>query len=67
MIWTYFSVHRNVFHDFKFYEFQVQGIYYVGGFGGINYIGWIPVDLYQKAGGAAIATEKKMVYQNQVR
>ncbi|CEP18236.1 hypothetical protein [Parasitella parasitica] len=38
------------FHDFHFYEFQVKGIYYVGGFGGLNYIGWIPVDLYRAAG-----------------
>jgi hypothetical protein len=60
---TYFFF-RHSFHDFNFYEFQVQGIYYVGGFGGINYIGWIPVDLYQKAGAA---TEKKLIHQNQVR
>ncbi|KAL0142644.1 pyridoxamine 5'-phosphate oxidase-domain-containing protein [Mucor lusitanicus] len=38
------------FHDFNFYEFHVKGIYYVGGFGGLNYIGWIPLDLYQTAG-----------------
>ncbi|ORZ12679.1 pyridoxamine 5'-phosphate oxidase-domain-containing protein [Absidia repens] len=36
------------FHDFNFYRLEVQSIYYVGGFGGMNYIGWIPLDLYQK-------------------
>jgi hypothetical protein len=25
----------------------VKGIYYIGGFGGINYIGWIPLEIYQ--------------------
>lgn len=39
----------NKFHDFNFYEFQVHGMYYVGGFGGINYIGWIPADVYHNA------------------
>ncbi|CAO3613247.1 unnamed protein product [Cunninghamella blakesleeana] len=38
------------FHDFRFYTFQVKSIYYVGGFGGIYYIGWIPLDLYQQGG-----------------
>ncbi|KAG1057154.1 hypothetical protein G6F46_002411 [Rhizopus delemar] len=35
-------------HDFHFYQFHVQSIYYVGGFGGLNYIGWIPLRLYQQ-------------------
>ncbi|SAM03378.1 hypothetical protein [Absidia glauca] len=35
------------FHDFAFYRLEVKSIYYVGGFGGINYIGWIPLHLYQ--------------------
>ncbi|KAI9359113.1 pyridoxamine 5'-phosphate oxidase-domain-containing protein [Pilaira anomala] len=39
----------NSFHDFHFYEFQVQNMYYVGGFGGINYIGWIPAHIYRNA------------------
>ncbi|OBZ84842.1 Protein CREG1 [Choanephora cucurbitarum] len=39
----------NHFHDFRFYEFHVEKIYYVGGFGGLNYIGWIPIELYRKA------------------
>ncbi|CAO3622104.1 unnamed protein product [Mucor hiemalis] len=39
----------NKFHDFNFYEFQVHGMYYVGGFGGINYIGWIPAKVYHNA------------------
>ncbi|KAI8982037.1 pyridoxamine 5'-phosphate oxidase-domain-containing protein [Mycotypha africana] len=37
------------FHDFNFYEFHVQGLYYVGGFGGLNYIGWIPLEIYKHA------------------
>ncbi|KAI9282565.1 pyridoxamine 5'-phosphate oxidase-domain-containing protein [Sporodiniella umbellata] len=36
------------FHDFNFYEFHVQSIYYVGGYGGLNYIGWLPLELYQR-------------------
>lgn len=38
---------RERFHDFAFYRLEVKSIYYVGGFGGINYIGWIPLHLYQ--------------------
>jgi hypothetical protein len=41
--------YRQRFHDFNFYVFKVKGIYYVGGFGGYNYIGWLPLELYQKA------------------
>ncbi|KAI8371537.1 pyridoxamine 5'-phosphate oxidase-domain-containing protein [Radiomyces spectabilis] len=37
------------FHDFHFYRFQVESLYYVGGFGGINYIGWLPLHKYQHA------------------
>lgn len=47
----------NSFHDFHFYEFHVKGMYYVGGFGGINYIGWIPVDIYQNAAGGSHSEE----------
>ncbi|KAI1318759.1 hypothetical protein EDD11_005830 [Mortierella claussenii] len=34
------------FHDFKWYHMDIKEIYYVGGFGGIHYIGWIDVDTY---------------------
>ncbi|KAF9537418.1 hypothetical protein EC957_008297 [Mortierella hygrophila] len=37
------------FHDFKWYNFDIEEIYYIGGFGGIHYIGWIPVDTYYNA------------------
>ncbi|CAG8544788.1 2541_t:CDS:2 [Paraglomus occultum] len=33
-------------HDFAFYRFIVKDIYYVGGFGGLHYIGWIDKHLY---------------------
>ncbi|KAI8603047.1 pyridoxamine 5'-phosphate oxidase-domain-containing protein [Dissophora ornata] len=36
----------NGFHDFKWYLLKIDAIYYVGGFGGIHYIGWIDVDTY---------------------
>ncbi|KAG0208357.1 hypothetical protein BGX28_000651 [Mortierella sp. GBA30] len=34
------------FHDFKWYNLEIQEIYYVGGFGGAHYIGWIDVNTY---------------------
>ncbi|KAG0235491.1 hypothetical protein BGW41_000736 [Actinomortierella wolfii] len=34
------------FHDFQWYTFEIESIYYIGGFGGLHYIGWIPVDTY---------------------
>ncbi|KAK3819214.1 MAG: pyridoxamine 5'-phosphate oxidase-domain-containing protein [Linnemannia elongata] len=37
------------FHDFKWYNLDIEEIYYIGGFGGIHYIGWIPVDTYYNA------------------
>ncbi|KAF9910078.1 hypothetical protein EC991_007409 [Linnemannia zychae] len=37
------------FHDFKWYNLEIEEIYYIGGFGGIHYIGWIDVDTYYKA------------------
>lgn len=50
---------RKSFHDFRFYEFQVQGMYYVGGFGGTNYIGWIPAHIYHDA------HPRKLLIQNE--
>ncbi|KAF9896671.1 hypothetical protein BX616_006981, partial [Lobosporangium transversale] len=37
------------FHDFKWYHLEIEEIYYIGGFGGIHYIGWIDVDTYYEA------------------
>ncbi|KAK3818159.1 MAG: pyridoxamine 5'-phosphate oxidase-domain-containing protein [Linnemannia gamsii] len=37
------------FHDFKWYNLEIDEIYYIGGFGGIHYIGWIDVDTYFNA------------------
>ncbi|KAF9991498.1 hypothetical protein BGZ79_004400, partial [Entomortierella chlamydospora] len=39
---------RNGFHDFKWYQLEIKEIYYIGGFGGIHYIGWIDVETYYK-------------------
>ncbi|GJJ68015.1 heme iron utilization protein [Entomortierella parvispora] len=37
------------FHDFKWYNMEIDDIYYIGGFGGIHYIGWIDVATYYGA------------------
>ncbi|KAF9579758.1 hypothetical protein BGW38_003858 [Lunasporangiospora selenospora] len=37
------------FHDFKWYTLDIQEMYYIGGFGGIHYIGWIDVDAYYQS------------------
>ncbi|KAF9111443.1 hypothetical protein BGX27_004923 [Mortierella sp. AM989] len=37
---------RSGFHDFKWYNLEIKEIYYIGGFGGIHYIGWIDVGTY---------------------
>ncbi|KAF9201971.1 hypothetical protein BGZ49_007844 [Haplosporangium sp. Z 27] len=37
---------RNGFHDFRWYNLEIKEIYYIGGFGGIHYIGWIDVATY---------------------
>ncbi|KAG0311522.1 hypothetical protein BGZ99_010111 [Dissophora globulifera] len=34
------------FHDFKWYHLEIKDIYYIGGFGGIHYIGWIDTETY---------------------
>jgi putative heme iron utilization protein len=36
------------FPDFKFYQLSVDRIYWIGGFGGPNFIGYIPKDMYDK-------------------
>jgi len=40
---------KTPFHDFHFYRLRVKGIYYVGGFGGLHYIGWVPEETYHAA------------------
>ena len=42
-------------HAFKFYRFVPTQMHYVGGFGGSHYIGWLNVDMYQKAPETAAA------------
>ncbi|KAJ9060364.1 hypothetical protein DSO57_1031595 [Entomophthora muscae] len=37
-------------NDFSFYRFEVDKIYWVGGFGNIHYIGWIHSKLYSGVG-----------------
>lgn len=54
--------YRRSFHDFHFYELQVKEIYYVGGFGGLNYIGWIPRELYQGSGDIKQDTHFRLQY-----
>ncbi|KAF8315813.1 hypothetical protein DL93DRAFT_2096485 [Clavulina sp. PMI_390] len=41
---------RGAFHDVAWARFDPEAVYYVGGFGGTHYIGYIPLDLYQKSG-----------------
>jgi hypothetical protein len=36
-------------HSFHFYRFIVKDIYFVGGFGGKHYIGYIDNELYHEA------------------
>lgn len=48
---TYFAKYKEAesfarFADFSFYVMEIESIYYVGGFGDIN---WIDVDDYRKA------------------
>ncbi|KAH7108065.1 pyridoxamine 5'-phosphate oxidase-domain-containing protein [Auriculariales sp. MPI-PUGE-AT-0066] len=37
-------------HLFYWARFEPQIIYYIGGFGGLHYIGYIPLELYQTSG-----------------
>ncbi|KAJ1512980.1 hypothetical protein HMI54_014778 [Coelomomyces lativittatus] len=36
-------------HAFKFYQLVVDGIYWIGGFGGLHYIGFIDKEVYKRA------------------
>ncbi|KAG0290712.1 hypothetical protein BGZ96_005820 [Linnemannia gamsii] len=49
------------FHDFKWYNMEIEEIYYIGGFGGIHYIGWIPTDTYYNAEVNAIKSARVTV------
>ena len=44
------------FHDFKWYNLEIEEIYYIGGFGGIHYIGWIDVDTYYGANAKSLSS-----------
>jgi len=55
----YLSSHRDAegwvpsrwgYHASFWARFDPKSIYYVGGFGGLHYIGNIPLDLYQQSG-----------------
>ena len=39
----------NKIHETYWVEFEVQSVYWIGGFGNVAYIGWIPKELYQNA------------------
>jgi len=41
---------RGGFHDIAWARLDPQAVYYVGGFGGLHYIGYIPIDLYRRSG-----------------
>ncbi|KAA8900025.1 pyridoxamine 5'-phosphate oxidase-domain-containing protein, partial [Sphaerosporella brunnea] len=36
----------NKIHDSFWVRFEVEKVYWVGGFGNVAYIGWIPIELY---------------------
>ncbi|KAF8540250.1 pyridoxamine 5'-phosphate oxidase-domain-containing protein [Trichophaea hybrida] len=38
----------NKFHGTYWVRFEVKSVYWIGGFGGIAYIGWIPTEVYRK-------------------
>jgi len=40
---------KSGFHDAHWARFDPSSLYYVGGFGGEHYIGYVPLDLYQSA------------------
>jgi len=52
------------FHDFKWYSLEVEQVYYVGGFGGAHYIGWIDKQTYL---GASARREKELQLARGVR
>ncbi|KAG9320631.1 hypothetical protein KVV02_002811 [Mortierella alpina] len=52
------------FHDFKWYSLDVEQVYYVGGFGGAHYIGWIDKETYL---GASARREEELQLARGVR
>ncbi len=52
------------FHDFKWYSLEVEQVYYVGGFGGAHYIGWIDKQTYL---GASARREEQLQLARGVR
>lgn len=40
---------KDAAHIAYWARFDPQAIYFVGGFGGLHYIGWIPLEIYQEA------------------
>ncbi|KAF9079945.1 hypothetical protein BGX29_002824 [Mortierella sp. GBA35] len=52
------------FHDFKWYNLEIEEIYYIGGFGGIHYIGWIDVDTYYGANARSLSSSSSMTVEH---
>ncbi|KAF8316478.1 pyridoxamine 5'-phosphate oxidase-domain-containing protein [Cantharellus anzutake] len=50
---------KSPFQDVQWARFDPSIIYYVGGFGGVHYIGWIPLDLYQRSGNEAFTPQRE--------
>ncbi|KAK0485763.1 pyridoxamine 5'-phosphate oxidase-domain-containing protein [Armillaria novae-zelandiae] len=46
-------------------RFDPESVYFVGGFGGRHYIGFIPMELYQNAGGSTDSYLSEHVFQKQ--
>ncbi|KXS18714.1 hypothetical protein M427DRAFT_132646 [Gonapodya prolifera JEL478] len=42
------------FHDFKWHKLRPTGLYWIGGFGGLHYIGWVDIALYRNASSTLI-------------
>ncbi|KAI0699262.1 pyridoxamine 5'-phosphate oxidase-domain-containing protein [Cytidiella melzeri] len=45
-------------------RFDVHSVYFVGGFGGLHYIGYIPTDLYAAAGSSTVSLAGKLQVQH---
>ena len=37
----------NKIHESFWMRFEISSVFWVGGFGNVAYIGWIPVEMYQ--------------------
>jgi hypothetical protein len=38
----------NKIHESYWVRFEVKSVYWIGGFGNVAYIGWIPTEIYHK-------------------